>query len=294
MPKSFLSSLSVIALCILISCKKSTGGSDGNNFTIANQAGVQIKGSYVLYIPCDTSHYITVPVQVNDPGPWSLETDLANGVKFSGSGQFTSKGAQVIKLFATGTPTSSEKPVYKVRVGSTEASVSFVPMKSSVNIMVNNTNVQGGELFYPLTFTWVARSDIDSPLPICQVYNVNDPNGNLRLTFEYKDPAFYSLTTAERWELFTPAMLGIADINHPDMGFKLTLKTVDSYYELTSDKIANDADQYVQIISRGTYVPISGVPVYIIKINFSAKIADDFNNQQTVSGTAVLPFFPGG
>lgn len=52
------------------------------------------------------NHYISLPVTVTATGSWSVTSNVVDGLSFSGSGEFTTTGSQIVTLVAQGTPTS--------------------------------------------------------------------------------------------------------------------------------------------------------------------------------------------
>jgi hypothetical protein len=70
--------------------------------------GATPSGTYVAGTALTASNSITLNVNVTTIGSWSVTTAPAvNGMTFSGTGTFTTTGAQTIMLTATGTPTAA-------------------------------------------------------------------------------------------------------------------------------------------------------------------------------------------
>lgn len=96
----------------LFSCKKddsngaNTGGTSFYSFAGAPSdcETPVIAGSYSVGTPMTSANTITLKVNVNTEGTWGVNTTSANGVYFSGSGTFTTRGVQNIVLTANGTP----------------------------------------------------------------------------------------------------------------------------------------------------------------------------------------------
>jgi hypothetical protein len=83
-------------------------GSNRAFYTLAdasgNCIGASIKGVYKAGVPLDSSNYLELSANVTTPGAYSITTTSVNGISFTGSGTFTTSGAQTIILRATGTP----------------------------------------------------------------------------------------------------------------------------------------------------------------------------------------------
>jgi hypothetical protein len=87
-------------------------------FTYAGGTGTctapGINGTYGIGAPLGTGNYVDLAVNVTTPGAYTVSTNSANGISFSGSGTFTAGGGsgQVIRLIGNGTPTSSGSFAY--------------------------------------------------------------------------------------------------------------------------------------------------------------------------------------
>jgi hypothetical protein len=65
-----------------------------------------INGVYSSGIALGSGNYVDLAVNVTTAGAYTVSTNSANGISFSGSGTFTAVGAQVIRLIGNGTPTA--------------------------------------------------------------------------------------------------------------------------------------------------------------------------------------------
>lgn len=65
---------------------------------------VIVEGSFIKGSPLAATIRVTLTVQVDTIGVYSISTNELNGISFSGSGKFTNTGAQTITLTGTGTP----------------------------------------------------------------------------------------------------------------------------------------------------------------------------------------------
>ncbi len=75
--------------------------------------GATVGGTYTAGTAADPSNIVTVMVDVLQLGTYVVNTNNSNGLIFSGSGTFTTLGAQPIQLFANGTPTASGSFTYQ-------------------------------------------------------------------------------------------------------------------------------------------------------------------------------------
>jgi len=123
MRRNFIqAALSCALMLFLFSCKKdSTGGANAGGTSFysfegapSDCAGPVVAGIYSVGTALNSTNTITLSVNVNVEGTYSMRTTSANGVYFTGSGTFASIGSQKVVLTGVGTP---------VRTGS----FSFVP-----------------------------------------------------------------------------------------------------------------------------------------------------------------------
>ncbi len=112
--------LSLLALLIIFSaCEKETSFENGTmpgvttgtaNFSLAGTPGnclaPTILGTYSAGLATNNSNKIAVTVNVTDTGSYSIASGSLNGISFTASGYFNTKGSQTITLAASGTPLS--------------------------------------------------------------------------------------------------------------------------------------------------------------------------------------------
>jgi len=176
-----------------------------------------------------------------------------------------------------------------------------LPLKSYLDVDINGTRYLGleypsgvGELRSGSQF----KTDNGTKFPSCEYYNATDPLGHFQLVIDYKGfPSYPGVEESTQWEAYSPAKHSIADINSPNNGFRFKLKNV-APSELTTDKVINDDQQFVRIISRGQYfanIFVQGqtktLPVYRIKIEFTAKLGDGFLSPSTTRGEAIVTYW---
>ena len=108
---------------LLTSCEKEYSDENGNapvtltpvgtssGTAVYNFSGIsgnctspRISGTYSTGIATTIANKIVLQVTVVTPGTYLISTATINGIIFTGSGTFTTTGAQTIQLFASGTP----------------------------------------------------------------------------------------------------------------------------------------------------------------------------------------------
>lgn len=99
-------------------------------FTLAGTPGncptPQFQGNYVKNIALNASNTVTLNVNVTTAGSYTVTTNTVNGMTFSGTGAFSSTGAQTIVLTGSGTPTASGSFNILVTAGTSTCSFSVI------------------------------------------------------------------------------------------------------------------------------------------------------------------------
>ncbi len=102
----------LLSAFIFISCQKEysieNGAGTTATFTFEGAPTsclvVVPQGSYNVGVALNASNIVFIGVDVTKLGTYSITTNLANGIKFSGTGTFNVLGSQIIELTGTGTP----------------------------------------------------------------------------------------------------------------------------------------------------------------------------------------------
>lgn len=76
-----------------------------------------IGGSYTSNTPLSSGNVVQVQVNVTTPGTFLISTNNVNGISFSNSGTFTSKGPKNVILYGSGTPVAIGTNTYTVTYG---------------------------------------------------------------------------------------------------------------------------------------------------------------------------------
>ncbi|MFP5040618.1 hypothetical protein [Parasediminibacterium sp. JCM 36343] len=114
--------------------------------------GIVLKGTYTAAKAVDTSNYLVVPLNIDTVGTYTISTGAVNGVSFSATGTFATKGATTITLLASGTP--ADGGTYNYTIGGTSGtcsqSITFLPAAGSAaytfdctKTVANGTYTQG-------------------------------------------------------------------------------------------------------------------------------------------------------
>ena len=82
-------------------------------------------GIYTAGTAVGPQHTVTLNVLVTTPGPWSVNSAPANGISFSGSGNFAATGNASLTLTAVGTPIAASPPAYNYTAATPTSSCVF-------------------------------------------------------------------------------------------------------------------------------------------------------------------------
>lgn len=87
-----------------------------------------VNGTFTAGTATSSANTVVLKITVNTTGTYSISTNTVNGIIFSGSGNFTTTGAQTVELKASGTPVSA-------------GNFSFIPGSNacSFNVPVNSS-----------------------------------------------------------------------------------------------------------------------------------------------------------
>lgn len=123
-PKLFRFTLLILATLFIFSCQKEfeidgmtpPPPSGPATFIWEGAPGVCataiVGGNYAAGTALDSSNRVTIVVNVSTPGTYSVTTDTANGIRFSGSGSFSGTGPQSLVLYGSGTPIAAVAAIF--------------------------------------------------------------------------------------------------------------------------------------------------------------------------------------
>jgi len=120
----------------------SNGGTSGGTSTYSlkasgnNCAVDSVGGNYNTGVTLTNANTITIKVDVIKIGTWSITTGTVNGIKFSGTGTFTTTGVQTILLTGNGKPVDVELSGFEITAGSTTCTF-YIPIIAPGNAPCN-------------------------------------------------------------------------------------------------------------------------------------------------------------
>jgi hypothetical protein len=91
--------------------------------------GAAVSGVYTVGTATTTANKVVLNIKVDQAGSYTISTNTVNGIKFAGTGSFTTTGVQTVTLTASGTPAAA-------------GSFSFTPGSNACSF--NVTVVAGG------------------------------------------------------------------------------------------------------------------------------------------------------
>lgn len=184
------------------------GGAPGNC------TGALVNGSYAAGIAANSSNTITINVSVTSAGSYAISSPVINGMSFSGTGLFSTTGAQQVTLYANGTPVSSGSYNYDISAGSNTCTVSIpvtgaptdyitckidgVFTEFNVNATAGLSNASGPSILSIDGSASATSTDPSISLQIVKsmggsvtpaTYNVNQLSTGIALTCDYFDAA---------------------------------------------------------------------------------------------------------
>jgi hypothetical protein len=137
-------SVPLLLILFFVSCQKETSFEKTSTAKYALNGGtgscpgVSVSGSFTAGTAVTAANTVTISVDVDSIGAYSISTSTINGVSFNGSGVFTREGVQTITLTASGTPT-------------TAGTYDFTPIANgctfSVTVAANSGGTNGAALF---------------------------------------------------------------------------------------------------------------------------------------------------
>ena len=103
---------------------------------------VVFSGSYTKGIAMDSSNNILVQVNITKAGPYTISTNLVNGIKFSSTGTFVVAGMQNVLLQAVGIPVNAGNQVFTVTFGSSNCNftLNFATSNASLDYFPTTPN----------------------------------------------------------------------------------------------------------------------------------------------------------
>jgi len=150
-PAQTLFLLAILAFSLFLACNKQydPGPLDSNNsqggtsvFTLSGAGSscqeIATHNNFTAGIAATDSNTVTLSVNVTTIGTWTLTSGTVDGIKFSGSGTFTTTGVQTVLLKASGTPAAGGTFIFAV--GATACSFSVTVAAAANNTAVFTLN----------------------------------------------------------------------------------------------------------------------------------------------------------
>ncbi|WP_255555258.1 hypothetical protein [Flavobacterium sp. NKUCC04_CG] len=138
-------------------------------------SSIEMKGLYSPEISMNNENTMVIEVRVLYPGDYSISTNAVNGISFSGSGVFSTRGSQKVILKATGTPVSGGSFNYTITSNSTAGGTSCT---KSVEFLYRTMKVlgMGSGIYQPAT-----ASSNNTSKGILQSKANFGPNGTIKV-----------------------------------------------------------------------------------------------------------------
>lgn len=100
-----MNKICIFFLAILFfSCTKNESVSTFTDYYFTHCDRATVSGEYFKDSALTSSNEIALEVQANKTGKWNIKTETVNGMSFSGSGEFSTKGLHTIALKGSGKP----------------------------------------------------------------------------------------------------------------------------------------------------------------------------------------------
>jgi hypothetical protein len=115
--------------------------------TSGNCSNSTVNGTYTTGTALTANNTVTLEVNVTTTGSYSVKTSTVGGMSFSGTGNLTTLGLQIITLQGSGTPTATGPNAFPVTAGTSTCNFS-VPVTASSG---GNTNINASDTAWQFT-----------------------------------------------------------------------------------------------------------------------------------------------
>lgn len=137
-----------------------------------------ISGTYAAGVAMGSSNYVDLAVNVTTPGAYTVSTNSTNGMSFSGSGAFTTTGAQVLRLIGNGTPASQGTFAFTPAGGcSFSITVGAPPPPASFTYACTPASISGS-FVAGTALTSASTITVDVNVTVAGAYSVSTTSSN--------------------------------------------------------------------------------------------------------------------
>lgn len=136
--------LLILSIFFIVSCKKEQSFEAGKDVGLSGTAvftlvpagndcsDASTPGNFIVGQATTATELILITVHVTTPGTWAYKTATVNGFSFTGAGEFSATGDQLIALVATGTPVAAGETSFPLKIGSVDCSFD-IPVTTAGN-----------------------------------------------------------------------------------------------------------------------------------------------------------------
>lgn len=218
----------VLALLVLVSCKKELSFEEGVpqpppntaegtlNGAPGSCANFEVLGAYGQGLAFDTSNKVNVELNISTAGSWFVFTDTVNGMWFSGTGSVAVAGITLASLKASGTP---------LNPGTFTFNANFKGSRCSFVVTVYPTATATTGDYFPTTAGswWTYQSSDPAAAPDDTLYQLSTgitatvPGLNSFSLFTnevpgFKDSSFYRKNSGDYIQFGDLDVSGLADL----------------------------------------------------------------------------------
>ena len=253
--------------------------------------GASVNGTYTAGTAVSAANTVVLNVIVDSVGTYNISTLTVNGILFSGTGTFTTTGAQSITLVGSGTPAAAG--IFNYTFGSTSCSfsvnVATAPITSTdyfFDIVVDGiqyTKVANSTSGYDIYYL---SSGLDSLLFASGISTVVNPVPVGMTTLEIDKGLFKSSSSATTDADFKNFFsTGSYPYSEPLSFRGISIIWRDDQNKIWStDKMpGTQAGSNFTITEVGDYFDGLGTYTVKIKATFNCKVYDDMGNSKTLT-----------
>ena len=234
-----------------------------------------INGAYTTGVALNNADSVTLEVAVTTIGSYSIQTPAIKGISFSGSGNITNTGLQIITLHGSGMPTVVGNDTIPVTAGSSNCSFIIPVADGNISVNPNNSDTawsftEGTKNFsgpfydvydttinstYGLVFIGLTPSTTDTVL-----YFGNFFTGTSIQTGSYSTRNFAAFSFTDYRDTANPAAIYTANPNTSAVNTQINIAAYDNTTKIITGSFS------------GTVLNASNVSVPITNGRFKARV----------------------